>query len=360
MRLRGALFIIAILALAVAGAAFAFQRPIGEALFARTAQRAVGVDRAAALPDGLHVYLCGTGSPFPDPTRAGPCVGVLAGERAFIIDAGSGSMRVLARMGFPLQRLERVYLTHLHSDHIDGLGEAMLQAWIGGARAAPLPIAGPAGTAEVVAGFNQVYRIDSAYRVGHHGAAIANPDGYGATAEEIVVPEGASRVVVVRDGDLTITAILVGHAPVAPAFGYRIDYKGRSLAVSGDTIRADAFIAAAEGVDVMLHDALNPRLVAAMGSAAAANGQANLAQVMTDIQDYHASPEDAARVAESAGARALVLTHIVPPLPLPFLHAAFLGDARALYGGDLRVGADGVLISMPADSATITFSQALR
>ena len=167
--------------------------------FDRAIEQNAGVDRSAALPDGLHVYMCGTGSPMPDPARAGPCIGVLAGDKVFVFDAGAGGPRNLGAMGFPTARLDRIYLTHLHSDHIDGLGELLLNAWIGGNRSTPTPITGPVGTQEVVEGFNTVYRIDSTYRVAHHGEDVANPAGFGGTATEIEIPAGPEGQLVVLD-----------------------------------------------------------------------------------------------------------------------------------------------------------------
>ncbi|MEL7541541.1 MAG: MBL fold metallo-hydrolase, partial [Pseudomonadota bacterium] len=137
-----------------------FKEQIVERAFQRAVDQNAGVDRSAALPDGLHVYMCGTGSPMPDATRAGPCLGVLAGDRAFVFDVGSGGVRNLGSMGFPMARIDSVYLTHLHSDHIDGLGEFLLMSWMNGNRSEPTPVRGPIGTAEVVAGFNAAYRID--------------------------------------------------------------------------------------------------------------------------------------------------------------------------------------------------------
>lgn len=338
----------------------AFKPQIAKRIFTSAIERNVGIDRSAALPDGLHVYLCGTGSPMPDPTRAGPCIGILAGQRAYIVDIGSGSARKLAQMGFPLSRLEGVYLTHLHSDHVDGLGELMLQAWIAGGRSTPLPITGPVGTAEVVAGFNAAYRIDSTYRIAHHGPAIANPSGYGGGAFEIRMPAGpAARTVILEDGDLRITAIRVNHAPVEPAFGYRIDYKDRSIAISGDTVYHPGFIAASEGADLMLHEALDPEMVSQIGEALAARGQANTAQIFADILDYHASPEDAARAASEAGVDELVLYHIVPPLPSRLLEPLFLGEADTAYDGPITVGRDGMIFSLPAGSGAIEMQEAL-
>jgi ribonuclease Z len=347
------------LALLAGAGAYAFRRQIGEAALQRAIARNVGVDRAAELPDGLHVYLCGTGSPMPDPARAGPCVGVLAGERAFVFDVGSGSVRVLGRMGFPMPKLERLYLTHLHSDHFDGLGELMLQAWVVGGRDAPLPIAGPSGVEDVVSGFNAAYRIDSGYRTAHHGPQIANPTGYGGVAEILEAPTEESRIVF-QDEDLTIRAFQVSHAPVAPAFGYRIDYKGRSVAVSGDTAYSANLASAATGVDVLLHEALSMELVRAMNAAAAGRGEVATAQILTDIQDYHASPMDAARTAQEAGARELILYHVIPPLPSPLLYDAYLGDAPSAFSGRMRVGEDGMLISLPVGGDDVRITRAVR
>ena len=348
-----ALGLVALIAIGAAGL-FLFQRQIGEALFRQAVAENVGRDRSAELPDGLHVFMCGSGSPLPDPTRAGPCVGVIAGSHVMVFDAGSGGARRLARMGFPVGRIGKVYLTHLHSDHIDGLGELMLQAWVGGSRAAPLPIAGPEGVGDVVAGFNMAYRLDSTYRTAHHGTDIANPAGFGGIAEVIAAPTGASHAqVLVDQDDLKITVIAVNHAPISPAFGYRVDYKGRSVVLSGDTVYSADLVAAASGVDVLFHEALRPSMVMEMRDAAASKGQAHIAKVMGDILDYHASPEDAARAAADAKARQLVIYHIVPPLPSSMLDAAFLGDAPKLFSGPIRVAEDGLLISLPAGGTAI-------
>jgi ribonuclease Z len=346
---RRAALVVVGLAVVVAAGAFLFQRQIGDAMFRRAVAETVARDRSAELPDGLHVFLCGSGSPVPDPQRAGPCVGVVAGSHVMLFDAGSGGARRLARMGFPTGRIERVYLTHLHSDHFDGLGEVLLQAWVGGSRASPLPIAGPEGVGEVVAGFNAAYRIDSTYRTAHHGAAVANPAGFGGSPEVIVAPGAdAGARVVLQDGDLKVSVIAVNHAPISPAFGYRIDYKDRSVVLSGDTVYSPNLVAATAGADVLFHEALRPEMVTALGDAAAARGAANVAKIMYDIRNYHASPEDAARAAAEAKVKLLVIYHIVPPLPSSWLNAAFLGDAHSLFKGKIRVGDDGLLVSLPA------------
>lgn len=305
----------------------------------------------ARLPDGLHVFISGAGSPMPDPLRSGAGVGVLAGDRAFVFDTGAGSISNLQRMRFPLGQVEAAIVTHLHSDHIDGLGEFLLQAWITGSRAEPTPVHGPTGINEVVAGFNQAYRIDSTYRFDHHGGDIANLAGFGGAAHEIDVEGDAALLI--NDDEVTITVFPVHHHPVDPAFGFRIDYKDRSVTISGDTVYHPGLVAAAEGTDLLLHDALNPEMVDILRKANERVGADRMAQVLHDVQDYHASPVDAARAARDASAKALVLTHIAPPLPSRLLHPLFLKGTSDAYDGPITIAADGSLFSLPAGTEAI-------
>ena len=337
-----------------------FKAQIATFAFNRVLDQRVGTDPSLELPDGLHVYLCGTGSPMPDATRAGPCLGVIAGTRAFVFDVGSGGARNLGSMGFPTQRLEAVYLTHLHSDHIDGLGELLTISWIAGSRTEPTPVRGPEGTQEVVDGFNAAYRLDSTYRVAHHGTTVANPNGFGGLAEEIRIPAGpGGELVVLDEDDLKITAIRVDHAPIEPAFGYRIDYKDRSVSISGDTIYQPRFVAASKDVDVMLHEALDVEMVEAIGRKLDERGLTNPAKIFSDILDYHTDPEEAARAAQEAGAASLIYYHIVPQLPVKILESVWLGDSRSIFSGNITVGEDGLIVSLPAGSDKINQSRAL-
>lgn len=325
-----------------------YPEPVGLALMERMVGQRMGTDFVADLPDGLTVGLCGSGSPLPDPTRAGPCTFVIAGDRLFIVDTGSGSTRNLLQMGVPLGDTEALLLTHFHSDHIADLGELRLQRWVGSANRAPLPVYGPVGVEEVIAGFNAAFGLDDGYRTAHHGAAIAPPAGANANAIEIGDAPTAGAVVI-DDGDLRITMFRVDHSPVDPAVGYRFDYRGRSVVISGDTAFAPSVAEHAAGADLLVHEALQPRMVEIMAEEAETLGRQNIAQIAHDILDYHTSPEDAARTAEAAGVQALVLNHIVPPLPSRILYGAFLGDAASFYDGPIKVGEDRMVFVLPAD-----------
>ncbi|MBY0401160.1 MBL fold metallo-hydrolase [Myxococcota bacterium] len=283
--------------------------PIALRVMERGLARSMSADPIGALPPGLHVLLCGAGGPLPDPVRSGPCVAVIAGETMVVVDAGTGGARNLQRLGFVPGRASAVFLTHFHSDHIDGLGELALLRWTGGAKTEPLPVHGPAGVEEIVAGFGQAYRRDAGYRVAHHGEATVPPSGAGMRAVSFALPAPGEAPVVFSANGLEVRAFAVDHAPVEPAVGYRFDYQGRSLLVSGDTAKSPNLEAHAKGVDLLVHEALSPELVGRLHAAAERAGRANLAKIPADIPDYHTSRRGAPsallpRRAPAAGAGA--------------------------------------------------------
>lgn len=321
--------------------------------------QAMGSDPLAELPDGLHVGLCGTGSPMPDPTRAGPCVAVVAGQRLFVVDSGSGSTRQLSLMNLPPPRVEAVFITHFHSDHIADLGELMLQRWAGGAAAAPVPVYGPEGVATVVKGFEAAYGPDRGYRIAHHGAEVVPPSGFGGEPRAFALDPTAGTLVY-EAPDLKVWAFPVVHHPVEPAVGYRFEYKGRSVVISGDTARSERLTRAAKGADVLLHEALAPNLVAIQRDAARAAGRSNYAAIMEDILSYHATPEQAAAEAQSAGVGRLVFYHVIPPQPVRALEGPFLGRSREIFDGPVQVARDGDFISLPAGGEGMTTANRLN
>ena len=335
------------------GGAWMFRGPIALKISDRAVAANMKGDAVAGLPDGLHAFVCGSGSPLPDRTRAGPCLTVIAGQRVFLVDAGEGAAEVLSAGGIPAGRIDRLFLTHFHSDHLDGLSAVALQHWVGGATTRPLLLVGPPGVERIAAGFTEAYAIDNTYRTGHHGPIVAPPSGAGFAAQTFSMPAGQDSVVVLNEGGLKVTAFRVDHGPVEPAVGYRFEYKGRSLVVSGDTSASPGLVRNARGADLLVHDALQPVLVRRLQKAALDAGQKNRAKILGDIIDYHASPEDVAREAKEAGVKSVLLTHLVPPLPLPGLDVPFVGKARSLYDGPLWLARDRDLISLPAGSTKI-------
>jgi len=342
-----------ILALLVVGAGILFRAPIGERLFARAVATGVARDVIGDLPDGIHVALCGSGSPLPDPTRAGPCSAVIINSKMFIVDSGDGAVRNLGLMGLNPGATEALLLTHFHSDHIDGMGELMLQRWAGGGRDAPLPVIAPEGVEAIVGGLNAAYAADVQYRIAHHGEATMPPTGAGGVARPFSFPQGQRQMVVYEQDGIRITAFPVDHKPVAPAVGYRFDYKGRSVVFSGDTAKLPAVAEACNGCDLLVHEALNAGMVGVMGKAFEQAGRKRMVKIMSDIPDYHTTPVEAAETARAGKANMLVLSHIVPALPLDYLEAYYLKGVDAAYDGPVVLGKDGMLFSLPANKDSI-------
>ena len=134
---------------------------------------------------------------MPDPTRAGPCTVVVAGQKLFVVDAGAGGTKNLSLMNLPPARVDGVFLTHFHSDHIDGLGELLLQRWAGGANTSPLPVWGPTGVDRVVGGFMSAYELDRGYRIAHHGPKVVPPSGFGGAPHPFAAPRDQPDVVLI-------------------------------------------------------------------------------------------------------------------------------------------------------------------
>jgi ribonuclease Z len=347
---KKAIFAIALLLL---GAIFGLQKDrILSAVFQKGLEVRLAGDAIAELDDGLHVALCGAGGPLPAPHASGPCVAVIAGDRMFVVDAGTDGLRNLGRMGLQAGGIEAVFLTHFHSDHIDGLGEMATIRWVSAANTKPLPVYGPTGVQQVVSGLNSVYAMDKNYRHDHHGDRVAPLSGFGMVAKEFASPEFGELEVLYDEENLKIEALRVEHSPVTPAVGYRFTYKGRSALITGDTIASDNVLNFSQNIDLLVHEALAPNLVMMMNAAAKKVGNKVLEKVTFDILDYHASPKQAAQIAKDAGVGHLLYYHIVPPLVVPGQESLFLDGADEIFP-DYTVGQDGVMFSMPAGSSDI-------
>jgi ribonuclease Z len=333
--------------------AFQVQRQIGLRLLGAAASSLLQSNGLEGIPDGLHVGLAGTGAPLPEHRRHGVSTFVLAGKHLFIVDAGPGSTKALELMRLPLGDIQAVLLTHVHSDHIGGLGELMLKAWTRGARQQPLKVLGPEGVDQVVQGFNMAYAIDTDLRIAHHPPTIAAPEGAGAMAVTIRSFDADGAATIFEAPGLKVTAFLVDHRPAEPAVGFRFDYKGRSLVISGDTLPSETLRRQAQRADILLHEALQPEMLQIMHDAALRAGQANTAQLTSDILTYHTFPEEVARIARDAHVRQVVLHHFLPQVPMRILHSAFLGDARKIFGGKITMGVEGMLLSLPPNSADV-------
>lgn len=316
----------------------------------------------STLFDGkaLRVILAGTSSPLPDPRRAKSCAVVIAGERAYVVDAGPGSWKTLALMGFPGERIAAVFVTHFHSDHIGDLGEFRLQTWMSG-RKHPLAVYGGPGVDAVIAGFNQAYALDDSYRAALHGPEVAPIEAAPLIAKpfKFGMTDARDEAEVILDyNGLKVTTFDVNHAPVKPAVGYRFDYKGRSVVISGDTAKWNNVVAQSKGADVLIHEAQSQRMRKILAWAAKAAGNKRAAKILEDIESYHSSPVDAASVANEAGAKLLVFTHFTPPLLSWFLKPLFFEGVDAIRPRRAWIaGADGLRIDLPIGGDAIIQSQ---
>ena len=290
----------------IAGAAYMFVMKTAtgqDFLLSRAATAMAG--STTQTGDGIHVFVCGSAAPLPTEGRDQACLAVRTPDHHFIIDAGSGSGNNIRLSGLPGQALNGVLITHFHSDHIAAIPNINLGSWVAG-REGPLKVYGPPGIERVVDGFNEAFAQDREYRTAHHGQDFM-PIEYG-LLEAVAHPVEST----LEFGDLTITSFAVDHSPIKPAVGYRFDYKGRSVVITGDTIVTDRLREVIDDADLLFSDALSLPIVQTLQAAAEANGQTRMAKILVDIQDYHASVADVAELKRLTGVGMIALYHLVP------------------------------------------------
>jgi ribonuclease Z len=306
-----------------------------------TSGQTLTVPDALLSDEQMHVVLVGTGSPLTDATRAAACTAVIAGGEFVLIDTGPGSWRKLATLNLPQQAVSAVLLTHFHSDHIGDLGETTTMTWVAG-RTKPLEIYGPPGVEKVVTGFAQAYALDVDYRVAHHGEKNLPRAAAGAVAKTIRLKKPAAAALVFARNGLKVTAFQVAHDPVKPAYGYRLEYRGRVVVISGDTAKSTNLTKHAAGADVLIHDVLAKNLIELGANNFERSGQTRRAAMARDIVNYHANPVEVAEIAAAANVETLVFTHLVPPPTSPLVEQAFTQGISERFKGKVVLGKDGL------------------
>jgi ribonuclease Z len=274
----------------------------------------------------MKITLLGTGSPIPDPLRAGPCTLVQAGGENVMVDCGRGAlMRLLAAGVFP-GMVSTCLVTHLHSDHITDLNDLVTTRWVMMPVNVPLRVIGPTGIRAVVDAMLQMLAPDQQYRHDHHDDLRA---GGPLTVNVEEVQPGDSFTVGAISGAVHET----DHRPVRPSIGFRLECAGKVVALAGDTVPCAGVDEMCRGADAYVQTVIRHDLVAALADALP-NGQR-----MRDILDYHSSVEQAAQTATRAGVKNLVLTHYVPPMA-PGQEADWMAHATAHFDGPVILGPD--------------------
>ncbi|HEX5480646.1 MAG TPA: MBL fold metallo-hydrolase [Dehalococcoidia bacterium] len=285
----------------------------------------------------LEVTLLGTGSPLPSTTRCGGGQVVRGGDALILIDCGWGVARRMQQAAIRTPDLDAVFFTHLHSDHITDFADLLMTGWTGG-RTSPLPVYGPAGTRETVEGFQQALKADVGYRIAHHGDKLWS-GALACDVHEVAATDDAQ--VIARIGDLEVSAFLVDHHPVKPAFGFKVARGGRTVVFSGDTVKCDSLVRASKDADILVCEAFNYELMDRRTALLRQMGNAHVASLLDDAKDYHIQPKEAAEVAAEANVKRLVLTHVIPPIDPGADEltewAAGMGD---IYTGPITIGKD--------------------
>ncbi|MDA1373075.1 MAG: MBL fold metallo-hydrolase [Proteobacteria bacterium] len=296
-------------------------------------------------PDSLRVFVCGSASPLGNSDRAQSCIAILTPAHFYVFDSGAGSTANITRSRLPYNRLRGVFLTHFHSDHIAELYELNLASWVAG-RPEPLRVYGPKGVKTIVEGINDTYELDVEYRVAHHGSELLDPELADLRAETI------KSGIVLEDGDLTVTAFAASHAPVEPALGYRIDYRGRSVVISGDSVVTAETRRIASKVDLLIHDALSLPLTEAAVDAADTAGLNRPAKIISDVMDYHATTESLIELGTETGAGMVAYYHLVPAPANLIMTKVFERNLPENF----VIANDGDWFELPSDSTAIIYS----
>src|SRR5687768_6011347 len=293
----------------------------GVGMLAAAARSVVGQSRRTRL------VLLGTGGgPRPRTTSSASAQVIVSNGVAYVIDCGDGVARQMAFAGVPLASLRHLFITHQHSDHTADYGNLIWLAWTAGL-SSRVDAWGPPPLERMTRLFLEMNQSDIDTRIANEGRVPLAP--------LLRVHEVREDGPVMADDNLRVTATLVDHPPVVPAFAYRFDGPDRSIVISGDTAPSQNLVKLAAGADVLVHSVMYPtaidRLVARVPSASA---------LKASILAHQTSAEDAGRIAEEARVKALVLSHFVPPDDPEVTDAMWLDAARRNFRGTVIVGKD--------------------
>lgn len=304
-----------------------------------------GVASQEISPSRFELIFCGTGTPQFFPDRSQPCLGVVAAGKFFLFDAGQNASRQLSATASPFTKLEAVFLTHLHSDHMSGVADVLHSSWLMG-RQHDVDVVGPPGTQQLLDGIHQGYSNDIAERQRVLGVEYLETTVNLGQATEVTIENEEAVVVYDADG-LVVEAFRVDHPDWPYAYGYRISYGGRTVVVSGDTKYTPAIAKHARGTDMLIHEAVNLGMMEQIASALREFGGPVNPDRLALISEVHTPTLEVARVAQEASVEKLVLTHLIPPIPANFVAEQHYSDGMdEIYEGEIVMARDGMRITL--------------
>ncbi len=289
--------------------------------------------------DKIDIFLLGSGGPINNKLRVAPGIAIIAGGEFILVDVGPGSYRNVDVLRLPVAHLSAIFLTHFHSDHIGDLGEANMMSWAIG-RLKALEIYGPKGVDKVVNGFIMAYEFDTGYRIAHHGEDIVPLEAAIPISKTISIQDPNERELVFDRNELKVYAFEVDHSPVKPAVGYRIEFKGNVVAITGDTIKTENLVKHCKNADILFSEAISYDMLKPVIAGAQKRNLPRFVKIMTDIQGYHMEPVVAAELAKEAKVKKLVIVHIVPPLPNKMTEKMYLKGVSDVFDEEFMMDED--------------------
>ena len=282
----------------------------------------------------IKVTLLGTGTPLPVMERFGASILVEAGGETLLFDAGRGCLQRLRQVNVFYNQIDALFLTHLHSDHIVGIPDLWLSGWLTSQRTTPLEVFGPAGTGALITNLQKAFAYDIKIRIEDDKASEA---GGRLLAKEI------KQGPIFEKNGVKVIAFLVDHYPVAPAFGYRVEYKGHSVVLSGDTRYSENLVSYAKGADLLIHEV------------AIAPDTLSKSDPRYHILAHHITPELAAKVFNQVKPKLAAYSHIVNIYAQK--EEDIIKRTKAIYAGPLILGKDLMSFSIGDSVSVITWQK---
>lgn len=287
--------------------------------------------------EGIVVVTVGTATPLPG-ERAQTGTAIFVNGYFFMFDVGAGIVQKSENIGLPLTQLDGIFFTHYHSDHMMDLPNMISRSWVMG-RKDELHIYGPDSLSTIVNSANSFLTLENKYRVDHHGPKVMDITKAKGIPHEYHIDQNSSVIVFQKDG-ITITAFDVNHDPIEPAVGYKIEYKGKKVILSGDTKQNELLEKMAMDCDLLIHEVMLMSFQKMLNIELAKAGMEREAKIIYDIQDYHTSTEEVAALAQRANVKKLVLNHLAPAPDNIFIKNMYLNELKG-FDGAIHLAHDG-------------------